>query len=359
MQKNSIDTKDLSLIVTPLLSWYDQHARILPWRENPLPYHVWVSEIMLQQTRVETVKPYFDRWIESLPTLATLAHAPEEQVLKLWEGLGYYNRARNMQKAAKMILDTYGGEVPASYDALLTLPGIGEYTAGAVASIAFGLPVPCVDGNVLRVLTRILTDQREIDQTSVKKYFTEEIRLIIPRERPGDFNQALMELGATVCMPNGLPKCELCPLHFMCKACLQDRVMEFPVKAKKKPRKKEYKTIFLILKEEKIAIRRREESGLLANLWEFPGTAGFLTLKEAKDQLNSWGLLAETIEELNPAKHIFTHIEWHMTGYLCKVTEFEEQNHDFEWVSKKDLTDHFAIPSAYKAFYMQLLSILK
>ena len=218
----------LDRIAEPLLAWYDRGRRILPWREEPTPYHVWLSEIMLQQTRVEAVKPYYERFLKELPDIESLAGVEEEKLLKLWEGLGYYNRARNLKKAAMQIVIDYDGVMPGTYEELVKLPGIGSYTAGAVSSIAFGNPVPAVDGNVLRILARLRMDDRDILDAKVKKAVEEELAVVMPTDRPGDFNQALMELGAMVCIPNGMAKCEECPWKELCQARKEDRVLEFP-----------------------------------------------------------------------------------------------------------------------------------
>ena len=223
-------TEETSLeqIVMPLLSWYDGHARVLPWRENTAPYRVWVSEIMLQQTRVEAVKPFFERFIKALPDVQALSEAPEDELLKLWEGLGYYNRVRNMQKAARVIVSEYSGDFPADYEKLLSLPGLGHYTAGAVSSIAFGIPMPAVDGNVLRVLSRVTASYEDVLKQSVKTAMEAEVKKIIPADRAGDFNQALIEIGAIVCVPNGKAKCEICPLAFLCEAYKKGIEMYLP-----------------------------------------------------------------------------------------------------------------------------------
>lgn len=236
----------LEQIVEPLLGWFGEHARILPWREQPQPYRVWVSEIMLQQTRVEAVKPFFERFTQALPDVRSLAECPEDKLLKLWEGLGYYNRVRNMQKAAQNMVEFYDGEMPADYEKLLGLPGIGPYTAGAVASIAFEIPVPAVDGNVLRVITRITQNDGDILKQSVKRQVEEELLAVMPKGRSGAFNQALMELGATVCVPNGAPKCDECPLSGLCLAHQNGKEMDYPKKAQKKPRKIEKKTVLVL-----------------------------------------------------------------------------------------------------------------
>lgn len=315
-------------IVAPLLVWYDANKRILPWRENREPYRIWVSEIMLQQTRVEAVKPYFDRFITQLPGVDALAAAQEERLLKLWEGLGYYNRVKNMQKAAKIVMDEYNGKMPASYDLLLALPGIGSYTAGAIASIAFGQPVPAVDGNVLRILTRLCADPSDVLNPRFKKETEEKLLAVMPAERAGDFNQAMMELGATVCLPNGMPKCGACPWRELCEARKQNKISEIPFKAKKKPRSVEQKTVLLLRDGDRTLIRKRGRQGLLAGMYEFPMFDGWLSQEEISERVAQLGFQALYVKQLEDAVHIFTHKEWHMKGYLIKVAEsgFSEQS---------------------------------
>lgn len=316
----------LEQIVEPLLGWFGEHARILPWREQPQPYRVWVSEIMLQQTRVEAVKPFFERFTQALPDVRSLAECPEDKLLKLWEGLGYYNRVRNMQKAARNMVEFYDGEMPADYEKLLGLPGIGPYTAGAVASIAFEIPVPAVDGNVLRVITRITQNDGDILKQSVKRQVEEELLAVMPKGRSGAFNQALMELGATVCVPNGAPKCEECPLSGVCLAHQNGKEMDYPKKAQKKPRKIEKKTVLVIRDGSRAAIRKRPAKGLLAGLYELPNLSGWLSQDEVLDWLKQEGLSPIRIRRLSDAKHIFSHIEWHMTGYVVLVEELENDS---------------------------------
>ena len=264
----------LNKIVDPLVDWYRENRRALPWREQKNAYYTWVSEIMLQQTRVEAVKPYFQRFISELPDPATLAACPEEKLLKLWEGLGYYNRVRNMQQAARTVVEEYGGKLPADYRKLLALKGIGNYTAGAIASIAYGIPVPAVDGNVLRVVSRIKESRQDIMKQSVRREIEEELQKIMPAACPGDFNQALMELGALVCVPNGEPKCKECPAAFCCGACLHGTTEEIPVKGAKKERKVEERTVLVIQDGRMTAIHRRPAKGLLAGLYELPNIEG-------------------------------------------------------------------------------------
>lgn len=342
--------KQLENIVTPLLTWYKQNARVLPWRQSPSAYHIWVSEIMLQQTRVEAVKAYYERFTTELPTIADLAQCKEEKLLKLWEGLGYYNRVRNMQKAAIQIMTQYHGEMPNSYEKLLKLPGIGSYTAGAVSSIAYGIPVPAVDGNVLRVITRITANDHDIMKPATKTEITNQLQEIMPQNDAGDFNQALMELGAIVCVPNGDPQCLLCPVQAHCKAFQQGLTNELPVKKKKKPRRSEDKTVLLLVTNGAVALQKREDKQVLAGLWQFPNVKGHLSLSALQEQLQQWQVPVEQIFESKQAKHIFTHIEWHMNSYLiiCKAEAIDRCD-QFAWTYEQDL-EHIAIPSAFQPF---------
>ena len=344
---------DYKEVVPYLLHWFDYNARILPWRENPRPYYVWISEIMLQQTRVEAVKGYFDRFITEIPDIPSLAEAEEEKLLKLWEGLGYYNRVRNLQKAAILIMDRYHGEMPASYEDLLKLPGIGEYTAGAIASIAFGLPVPAVDGNVLRVMKRIAGSFDDITKATVKQELWRVIVAILPQDRPGDFNQALMELGATVCLPNGKPLCEQCPVMHLCKAFHEGTALQLPVKPEKKERRKEERTILLMEFDGRFAIRKRREKGLLSGLWELPGLEGKLSLKELKKYLQGQEISMTELLPLGEAKHIFTHVEWHMIGYrllLSKLPESFSKANEIQWAERNEIIEKYSMPNAFSAF---------
>ena len=340
----------LEEIVVPLLEWYDKRARILPWRSKPTPYRVWVSEIMLQQTRVEAVKPYFERFMKALPTVKKLAACPEDELLKLWEGLGYYNRVRNMQKAAQMLVKENKGEVPALFEDLIKLPGIGKYTAGAISSIAFGIPVPAVDGNVLRVITRINADESDISKDSVKQAISRELQGIIPMRRAGDFNQALIELGAIVCVPNGPAKCSECPVAHLCEAKKQERISEFPKKAPKKPRTIEEKTVLMIKDGDKVAIRKRPKTGLLAGMYELPNVEGYLSEDEVLSLVKSYGLAPLFIQKLEMSKHIFTHKEWHMTGYAIRVEELEGETEEMIFVERKTIEENYPIPSAFAAY---------
>ncbi|MBO5986043.1 MAG: A/G-specific adenine glycosylase, partial [Lachnospiraceae bacterium] len=288
--KEELNNAPIKRISKPLLVWYDRNKRVLPWREKPTPYGVWISEIMLQQTRVEAVKPYYERFMHALPDISALSRVDEEELLKLWEGLGYYNRARNLKKAAQKIMELYGGEMPAEYDALLALPGIGSYTGGAIASIAFGLGKPAVDGNVLRVLSRLRADVRNVSDEKVRRAVEAELEYSMPKDRPGDFNQALMEIGACVCMPNGAPHCEACPLAFECKAHANGSELAYPVKEAKKARTKEDKTVLLIRDAGRVALTKRPSKGLLAGMYEFPCLTGHVSAKEVAKYLSEHGL---------------------------------------------------------------------
>ncbi len=344
-------------VVPHLLHWFDYNARILAWRENPKPYYVWVSEIMLQQTRVEAVKSYFDRFIKELPDIKALAEASEEKLLKLWEGLGYYSRVRNMQKAAILIMDQYDEQLPDSYETLLTLPGIGEYTAGAIASIAYGKPVPAVDGNVLRVMKRIAGSFDDITKTTVKKELWGDIKAIMPEDRPGDFNQALMELGATVCLPNGKPLCDKCPVMHLCKAFHEDTVMQLPVKPGKKERRREQRTILLLEYQNRYAIRKRMNKGLLAGLWELPGIETKLSKEELMSVLADLRIVPEEINPLSDAKHIFSHVEWDMSGYHVHLKEHPQEyskENAIIWADVTELIDFYSIPNAFKAYTKEI-----
>lgn len=348
-----MDCQAFPHIVDPLLMWYRQNARRLPWRDAPTPYRVWISEIMLQQTRVEAVKPYFERFLKALPDVCALAEADEETYLKLWEGLGYYSRVRNLHRAAQVMAEQYGGELPRSYDELLSLPGIGPYTAGAIASIAYDIPVPAVDGNVLRVVTRLTADPSNISDPKVKKQMEERVRSIIPANAPGAFNQALMELGATICLPNGAPQCGACPLRQLCVGFARGNPCDFPVKAAKKARRVEQRAVFLFLCNQKLALHRRPGKGLLAGLWELPNAQNIGSAQEVRRAAEQWGLSALRIEPCGRAKHIFTHIEWHMTAYRIRVEEAPEAA-GLTWVTKEELEAQYALPSAFRPFLNEL-----
>ncbi len=346
----------LEEIVEPLLSWYGQNKRELPWRQEPTPYHVWISEIMLQQTRVEAVKGYYARFLHRLPAIRDLALCPQEELLKLWEGLGYYNRVKNMQKAAIEIEEKYQGEIPPDYQKILSLPGIGSYTAGAIASIAYKLPFPAVDGNVLRVMARLTEDGEDILKQKTKKRVEDMLREIMPTDFPGEFNQSLMELGATVCLPKGMPRCGECPVRKLCQARAHGTMLDYPKKAEKKPRKVEERTVLIIQNNQEFAIHKRPPKGLLAGLYELPNREGYLSREEILDYVESLGLLPLHISTAGEAKHIFSHVEWRMKGYFIKVASTEEKKiGELIFVDKKESRGRYPIPSAFSAYrkYME------
>ncbi len=349
---------NLSTIVEPLLAWYEQNKRSLPWRENPTPYHVWLSEIMLQQTRIEAVIPYYERFLQVCPTVRSLAEIEDDRLMKLWEGLGYYSRARNLKKAAVVMVERYDGQLPAHYEALLSLPGIGAYTAGAIASIAFGLPEPAVDGNVLRVITRLCADEQDIMKQTTRNRMTRELRAIYPQEpdRAAAMTQALMELGEQVCIPNGTPRCQGCPLGTTCLARVNDLTDRIPYHAPKKGRRIQERTIFLLLCEGKVALRKRGETGLLSGLWEFPGEERHLDEGQVAELLAEKGITGADIFPLADAVHIFTHVEWHMKGYAVHCCEMP-QDLDLTLVTPQELRRQYALPTAFRTFARALDAI--
>lgn len=330
----------------PIVEWYQENKRELPWRQGKNPYHIWLSEIMLQQTRIEAVKQYYERFLKQLPTIQDLAEVEEEKLLKLWEGLGYYNRARNLKKAAEVIQQKYNGQMPKHYEELIELPGIGEYTAGAISSIAYDEPVPAVDGNVLRVVSRLIGSKRDVLDNKTKKEVMQELKEIMP-EQAGDFNEGLMELGELICIPNGDPLCEKCPLQEICVAKNQNLIAEIPVRNQKIKRRKEEKTVFLLEFGNKIAIRKRENTGLLAKMYEFPNVNKKMNKKEMADILKNWDLVVKHIEKVGTHHHIFSHIEWDMIGYKVQV---ENDNREFIWVEKEEILEKYPIPGAFVPF---------
>lgn len=338
-------------MVAPLVEWYHCHKRDLPWRRNVSAYEIWVSEIMLQQTRVEAVKPYYKRFLEALPSIEDLAVVEEEKLLKLWEGLGYYNRVRNMQLAARQVMEEHDGLFPGDYHQILNLKGIGNYTAGAIASIAFGIQKPAVDGNVLRVMARLLGDDGDIMKASVRKEMELRLEKVVPEESAGDFNQSLIELGATVCVPNGAPKCEVCPLACWCRAKADNRIEELPVRTKLKSRKIEQRTVLIYKDGEKIAIKKRKSKGLLAGLYELPNVEGHLSVEEVVAYSKDIGLMPIKVDVRASAKHIFSHIEWQMIGYEVRVDELEKTcQKDMIFIEPEEVEEQYPIPAAFSAY---------
>ncbi len=327
----------LSDAVDPLLHWYQKERRILPWREDPTPYHVWLSEIMLQQTRVDTVIPFYQRFLNRFPDIPTLAAADLDEVLVYWQGLGYYRRCRALHEGARIVVEKYRSELPSEQKALMSLPGIGRYTSAAILSIGFGLPYPAVDGNVLRVIMRLLNRGDCIDLSSVRNQVEEELKAVMPINEASAFTQALMDLGATVCLPNGAPRCDRCPWHHLCEG--KDRYEELPVRKEKNPRRVEERTVFLFCCKDRFAVRKRPENGLLAGMWEFPNLEGFLSEEEIAARYRG------SISPIAKGKHIFTHIEWHLLAYRVETEDYPE-NEDWLWLSKEELDD-YAIPTAF------------
>ncbi len=352
-----------------LADWYRRTGRELPWRKDKDAYKIWISEIMLQQTRIEAVKPYYARFMEELPDMASLARVPEERLLKLWEGLGYYSRARNLKKCAVQVMEEYGGSLPADYNALLKLPGIGPYTAGAIASIAYGQAVPAVDGNVLRVLARFLADREDISQPAVRKRAWTLLSAAMPKDCPGEFNEGIMELGETVCLPGGRPLCEKCPLEKLCRGRRQGMEEELPVKAAPKPRRTEERTILILQREtadgcRQTAIRRRPGKGLLAGLFELPSLDGFIGEEGVRRYLAEQGLSPLRIEKAGQARHVFSHVEWDMEGYLIELAAAKEaagagtageEAGGFLYVDSRQLRDRYALPSGFRAYRKWIL----
>lgn len=341
----------------PLVEWFRKNKRDLPWRERMDAYRVWISEIMLQQTRVEAVKPYYERFLKALPDVRALAGVSEDRLLKLWEGLGYYNRARNLKYAACQIIEEYGGKFPETYEEIRSLKGIGSYTAGAISSFVYNIPKPAVDGNVLRVVSRITADDSDIAKAGTKSKIEKEIEEVIPRDAAGDFNQSLIELGAVVCLPNGEPRCGSCPVSHLCLAHEQGRETEFPVKKKAKKRRIENRTVLLFRDAQKTAIRKRPAKGLLAGMYEFPNREGRMTYDEVVGYGKSLGLTPVRIRKLGNAKHIFSHVEWHMTGYEILVDELEKSMADENkekgniiFAEIRQLQEEYPIPSAFEAY---------
>lgn len=346
-----LGSPELKEAAGPLVEWFRENRRDLPWRRRMNAYRVWISEIMLQQTRVEAVKPYYERFLEELPDVKTLAEVPEERLLKLWEGMGYYNRARNLKAAAVQIMEEFGGRFPDRYEEIRSLKGIGSYTAGAIASFVYNIPKPAVDGNVFRVVTRLLADPDDITKASTRTKIEALLEEVIPRDAAGDFNQSLIELGAIVCLPNGEPKCAECPVRHLCRSFAEGTQMEYPVKKKAKERRIEKRTVFLFCDGGAVAIRKRKSTGLLAGMYEFPNVEGHLKRQEAIDYARSLGLAPVRVKKLESAKHIFSHVEWHMTGYEILVDELEKEMKDnVIFAGRDELEEKYPMPSAFETY---------
>ena len=343
----------LTPFVARLDAWFAKEQRAMPWRSKPSPYNVWISEMMLQQTQVATVIPYFQRFMTAFPTIQALAAADLQDVLKVWEGLGYYSRARNIQKAAKVLVSDYDSKLPETYEGLQELPGIGPYIAAAIASIAFGKAVPVVDGNVLRVMTRYWGLWDDITQGKTRTLIFDSLGPHVPLDRPGDFNQALMELGALICRPQS-PSCETCPLQSSCVAHRDSLQSDLPVKKKKAPVPTHQIGVALIVHEGKVWIQQRKETQMLGGLWEFPGgkqeKGEDIEATVSREVKEETGFDVQGLEHLATVDHAYSHFKIQMHAYICRLVSgstVDGQHWNGRWVSKADLAD-YAFPKANK-----------
>jgi len=334
----------LAALPDALLPWFQTHRRELPWRRDREPYHVWLSEIMLQQTRVEAVKDYYERFLAALPDIPALAEADPELLTKLWEGLGYYSRVRNLQAAARQIMAEHGGVFPADFSAIRALKGVGDYTAGAIASICFEQPVPAVDGNVLRVCARLTGDPRDVGEQRTKDALRADLAAVYPAGHCGEFTQALMELGATVCLPNGAPACDACPCRALCRSA-EGLWRSLPVKKPKRARRKERLTVFVLYCGDAVALRKRPERGLLAGLWELPHVPGALEAPQALEQASLWGCVPTELLREREETHIFTHVEWEMRAFYLRCRETPPE---FVWADAQQRAGAYALPTAFR-----------
>ena len=344
-----------------LVAWFDGDPRDMPWRRTDDPYRIWLSEVMLQQTRVDQARPYYERFVAAFPTVETLAAADLDEVLRLWEGLGYYSRARNLHKAARRVVETFGGRIPDTYDAISTLPGVGPYTAAAVLSIAFGRPHAVLDGNVIRVLTRVFTIKDEISKSRTRKQLQHLADALLDPSRPGDFNQAMMELGATICTPK-TPRCPSCPLRTVCGAFVAGTPEAFPVKKKKAPVPHyDVAAGLLFNDDDQLLIQRRPEDKMLGGLWEFPGgkrepgeSMEETCRRELREEL---GIEVEIEELFGTVSHAYTHFKITMYAFRCRIragTPHSREGLPLRWVSMPELTD-YAFPRANRRLINALI----
>lgn len=345
----------LSFPIQPLLTWYQANRKSFPWRKEPTPYRVWISEIMLQQTRIEAALPYYTRFLEAFPDVRALADADEDVLLKHWQGLGYYSRAKNLKKAAQLLCEKHDGRLPESIKELRALPGIGDYTAGAIASIAMGLPEPAVDGNVLRVIMRFTACSDDVMQTATRVRVAAELRKLYPSGKDaGELTQALMELGETVCLP-GTPHCEKCPICAQCAALAQSLTDSLPVRAAPKPRREEKRTILITTHGGRYALHRRD-SGVLRGMWEPLCLEEHRTPEVLERFFAAHSAHILRIEPLKKARHLFSHIEWDMCGYLIECdTHFDDPEYPLVWATPEQIGKRYAIPSAFRAFWDEIL----
>ena len=338
-----------------LVSWYRKNKRSFPWRDTKDPYHVWISEIMLQQTRTEAVISYFERFLKQVPDIKALSLIKDDDLNRLWEGLGYYSRARNLKKCAIKLMEDHNGKLPEDHEALLKLPGIGPYTAGAIMAIGFGRPYPAIDGNVLRVLARYFAIADDIRQDATKKLITKSVEDYYrkedqDREFVKDLTQAFMDLGAVVCIPNGAPRCDECPLKDHCEACKKKLIDKIPYRSPLKQRKIIDRTLFIIRNGDRFLLRKREEKGLLAGLYEFIGVDEKLNAKKTKEYLTEKGYDVLHLKKLPDSKHVFSHIEWHMDAYEVKIGNWDIPLKENEILVNKAELQKLAIPSAFKTY---------
>lgn len=331
-----------------LLVWYEANRRHMPWREDPTPYHVYLSEIMLQQTQVDTVRAYYLRFLKKFPSIQDLAKGSEEDVLKLWEGLGYYSRGRNLHKSALKIVESFQGEIPAAKEDLLSLPGVGEYTSRAIRSIAFHQKEIAVDGNLIRVFSRLAED-KEDRLESIKENCEAYFKKALNQEDPSHFNQALMDIGEMVCLPKALPLCEKCPLRAYCAAAKDGTMLDYPTPKKAKEKKQEDWTLFLVETPEEVALIKRPDQGLLASLYAFPMAEGHFTLEEAQAYLAKLGLRTEGLEAIGETEHVFSHLVWALRGYRLLLKEKPAKT-PWIWAKKKALKEAYPLPSAFRYF---------
>lgn len=339
-----------------LLQWYEENKRSLPWREDSTPYHVYLSEIMLQQTQVNTVLPYYQRFITAYPTLQDLASAKEEEVLKLWEGLGYYSRGQNLLKASQIIVSDYQGKIPETKRELRALPGIGFYTANAILAIVYDQKEIAIDGNLLRIYSRLAEDEAILSSTKLNNKAIEYYQEKLNETSPSSFNQALMDLGELVCLPNGLPRCKECPLNKDCLAFKNNTMLSYPRKKDKKARNVEDKTVFLLCYQDKVAIRKRESQGLLGSLYEFLTFPASYTKGEAQRLLYKRGYKVNSIEPFGDATFAFSHLVWNMTGYLVMLDRPTNEE-GLLFVTREELQKGYPFPSAYKSYLTRYLAL--
>ena len=341
--------------IESLVSWYRKNKRSFPWRDTKDPYHVWISEIMLQQTRTEAVISYFERFLKQVPDIKSLSLIEDDDLNRLWEGLGYYSRARNLKKCAIKLMEEHNGKLPEDYEALLKLPGIGPYTAGAIMAIGFGRPYPAIDGNVLRVLARYFAIEDDIRQDATKNVITKSVEDYYRKTEPDqafvkDLSQAFMDLGATVCIPNGAPRCDLCPLRENCQAYEQKLIEKIPYRSPLKQRKIIDRTLFIIRNGDRFLLRKREEKGLLAGLYEFIGVDEKLNAEKTKEYLTEKGYDVLHLKKLPDSKHVFSHIEWHMDAYEIKIGNWDIPLKENEILVNKKELQKLAIPSAFNTY---------